>query len=285
MDYILYKTFFHNKMKWLVTIVIFVIFSFYNIYRKTLIYSFSIEESLLTSIDDRIIMLIVFSVLPLLITTSSLNFNTWDAVLLSKIGNRNKWAIKKLTSMGIASMAVILVYYISFFFIGKILGVPNLSSWSNSTFYVTNIINPDSFDTSGNPFIGFLNVDVSINNVIAYSYFLLVIRTIFLAFTVYLIYIFVGNLGVGILMAVFLSWLEIYSYSFCVNFVHVRFILPHEHSLATFINNARPHVVFSILYWTILLTTLSTLCVLFSDRMIEKYMCDYRKNNREGEYV
>lgn len=257
----------HNKIYITLACFICLIFAIYNVTRKMYMAG-NIAEVILLGIDDRLIMLVLFSILPLLLYFRLSVITAEDIQAIARCSIKQKWYWSCLVQIILVSIFIVIIYFSLCFIVGLVLGIPLENNWNTSLLNSNIFINPDSFDTYGQPFVNAMLNNISVYSLLFQSILLLISRNIFFAGIYFIIATKYQQKWLGIFVVVFIAWIDSYFYS--IFKVDKFYLLPHEFSLSTAINGITLPFILKVGYWSILNLGLQTIAYLNNNYAIEK---------------
>lgn len=268
--YFLIKTFVNNGARWLFVVFIYIALSIFNVLRKSAYFN-TIEECLFTSLDDRLMMLVIFSIIPLVLTSGASMVSGFDLQIITRCQSKKKWYYDNVLFIWITSFLVISIYFLIFHLTSLIHGLQHIGNWNQSIFNFKILLNPDSFDNFGQPFSYIFQNNTLPLVLIFQAMLLLTFRTVFWGSLVYNITIFSKRTWIGVICVVIISWIEIYFYNIIK--INRLYIFPHEFSIVTTINGVALPIWISAAYWVILIIILHVFGYINFGRSIERAIC------------
>lgn len=237
----------------IVTITLFLVALFIQDYYDPSI--ISIWEYALMLIDNRILMLVIFTFLPFVLTRSTIETIPYDMHIAIKLKGINAWYYTRIICLVLFSVLFVLLAGVCIICVSALSGFSPISSWEESYFFYGQAVRADSFDQIGNPFILLIR-----NGTSPVQSFYIALLPLSFRISFYNIVLFIcsntpkgtvlGILGVGAF-----AWIEVYIYAIlCIQ--KPWGILPFEHSLISSINAYRLPFAFSVIYWLALLTSI-----------------------------
>lgn len=239
------------------------------------------NDLILIIFDNGIFMLSFFTILPITFLYDVGSLNRYSMHVIMKIGSIRKWYLYEMRYLFFKSALYVLLYFVIILIVATSQGFNVSNDWTSSFFYSNNVINPDSFDQSGNPFVLLITYNVSPNLSLTLSLLFLFFRIVFYGALIFAANILSGKHWVGVSLAIVLSWFEIYIYRI-VGIMTPLYILPFEHTIVTCINGHRSKLYISFIYWFLLIGFLLFWSFLNCNKGIEKYTQNQKSNNRLG---
>lgn len=261
------KKFLYNKFYIICIFIVCSLFALYNIARKASV-SCSIAECILLSTDDKLIMLVLFSILPLLLYFRSCTISANDIQAIVRCPSKKRWYCSCIVQITLVSALFVMTYVLMCYIVGSLLHIPSTNTWDQSLFSRVASINPDSFDAYGEPLINAISNNVSPNALVVESMVLLILRNIFFA-SIYCLFLAIcQQKWAGVLAVILIAWVDSYFYS--ILRVKPFYLLPHEFSIATAINGVTLPSILKIVYWLVLILGLQSILYLYTNFSIEK---------------
>ena len=269
-----------NKYFWILSIIFYFLFAVYNMQRKAVV-SNSVEECILLSIDDHLMLLVLFSIFPICVSSGIGIISANDLHVISRTSNKSSWYGGCIVQIIVIAIIETLLYLIFCYLSGMAKNMNILSTWDSSNFRYQGLLNPDSFDSFGQPLQYAINNNISPIDTVLQAALLLMLRSTGFISVCWLISSLVQRRWAGIVITILLSWLDIYFYN--IFRLPKLYVLPHEYSIATTINGRTLPIMISVFYWMVLCSGIQLIGYMNNDRIIETATCYRSKVKATGE--
>ena len=215
----------------------------------------SIWEYALMLIDNRILMLVIFTFLPFVLTRNTIETTPYDMHIAMKLKGINAWYYTRIICLVLFSVLFVLIAGLCIICVGALSGFNPISNWEESYYFYGQAVRADSFDQIGNPFILLIHKGPTPMQSFHIALLLLSFRISFYNIMLFICSNTSKGAVLGILSVGTFAWIEVYIYAiFCIQ--KPWGILPFEHSLVSSINAYRFPFYFSVAYWMALLTAI-----------------------------
>lgn len=258
-----------NKNKWILAIAVIIMFSIFTAFA----YDSSIlmlHEWVLVLFDNRLFLYLIFTCIPLVVSYNYGTIQNYDVQIVLHYKNVKRWYDVETFSLLINGFVFSGLCFLIIITIGKLYGYASADSWVQSFFYENALLNPDSFDFTGNPMSILIYQNSEINYVLIQALILYGCRIFFYSQLLRIVNILSSKVWLSIAVALVFGWLEVNLFLLLYK-VTPSYILPFEHSVVTSVNGTSIPIYIKLIYWGIVNLFLYGLGKIECDRPLTRW--------------